>query len=304
MPELENLLQCDQMNIDTSMKNLTILEPRSTRLMESCILAITHVCQAYGKACRLDHHQQQFEGAIIKIPGFNSSLMETLHDAHLFGDSISDDPVLQAREASQAADCILSRLLLGLKFRRDLMFGLSDLLRLRLSSAMGILRTQVETMALLVHFVRNEADGRHWLETHDSAKGKLFHNKTRASISKIMRELGVDALYEHGSNMALHPRASGVAPGLLLAPVSLESHGQLSLSYQEIDSPEDLLFWICQFVRLHAKYIEAVPVAYPEVPQSIMEDPVITEFLDLEGEIYAKATPNRKRWASRQSGHP
>lgn len=289
MSEFEQQLIIDQNNVELSKETLRAIEPQALALIDLCMLAVRHLSDEYGRICDYNGHQERLERAIGLIPGFSVPLLDLLCDAALVGDKDGADPVADAVAALLAELNIVARALLCLRVGRELVFSLSDLLRLRISASLGVLRTQAETVALLRMLGKDANLGRKWLATVDDSRAKDFHRVFHGTVVENIRELGLEHDYNRGSNMSLHPRASGIAYGYLLGGCVGPSADAVTLTYQETGTPEGLLFWYCIHMRFYRLVLEKARLVIPELgPEFITHEP-IAQFLALEGDVRNRA---------------
>jgi hypothetical protein len=169
-----------------------------------------------------------------------------------------------AKDAVEKAYSVVARIYLLLRLRRDFLFGLADLLRLRLTTAIGYLRVQAESIAALALMGGDPALARDWLATCSRSEGKEFYRKHHQRIVQKLKQLDLYDYYEDGSNMSLHSRAFGVAPGIIIGEKG-SPQGHIKLTYQEIDDAVILFLWFCVYLRAHEKMIKKLLEALPEV---------------------------------------
>lgn len=167
MTELDQLLEVDNDNIGVSTHNLRAVAPRSLELIELCACALKHLFSEYGGVCGYDDLQERLEVASTKIPGYGLEMLNHIYDSVLIGQVDGEDPVGDAHKVMLAELNIMSRVMLCLRVGREFMFSMSDLLRLRVSSSLGVLRTQAETVALIRMLGQDQDLGRQWLATID-----------------------------------------------------------------------------------------------------------------------------------------
>jgi hypothetical protein len=173
------------------------------------------------------------------------------------------DPVAEAQDALRKGNSVIARVYLLLRLERDFLFGLSDLLRLRVTSMFGYLRVQTETVAILTLSSTDWAMAVDWLNSLEG--GKEFYKKYQGRIINKLRQLGLHHYYEDGSNTSLHSRVGGVAPGILIGGKKQTPVRQLRLTYQEIDDKVTLFLWFCVFLKAHKEMIDKLPEAVPEI---------------------------------------
>jgi hypothetical protein len=206
----------------------------------------------------------------------------------LIGQANPQDSSGLAKESFHKAVSIIARAQLTLRLGRDFLFGITDLLRLRITPALGYLRLQAESMGILRLLYEHPEMGEEWLASADYDKGKAFFDKWNSRVVEKIRAYGLHRDYVRGSNVALHSRASGITMGFLLGEKEKERPGEIRLLYQEIDDAGMLFIWFGVFLRFHRKLFLKVKDAIPELDDSQINASSIPTFLKLEDMIWAK----------------
>ena len=93
------------------------------------------------------------------------------------------------------------------------MWGASDILRVRLSPAIGYGRQRAEGFALLSLMNANPGIGRRWLRIMSDKEGERFYKKYQGKLVDEMVKAGLLGAYERGSGAALHVRFAGARAG-------------------------------------------------------------------------------------------
>jgi hypothetical protein len=91
--------------------------------------------------------------------------------------------------------------------------AVADLLRMRLTTPMGYLRLQCESIALLKLMKENPAITKQWMEIREDADGRRFFNKYQPRIRDILKAYELSDTYEHASSDAMHSRFIALAQG-------------------------------------------------------------------------------------------
>lgn len=125
------------------------------------------------------------------------------------------------------------RLLLLLLYRY-FRWGVSDLIRLRVTPVAGYARLQAETVALLSLFDETPALASDWLRASLTTDGgRKFFRQTQGDLNRLMAREGVANFYERGSSSFQHVRMTSAVPGLKIGD------GATRLQDQEFD-PDDV----------------------------------------------------------------
>jgi hypothetical protein len=258
---LERLAECDEKNLNQSKHVLVKLHPKSLEIADECAKLFEEVSLRFGDRCGYDKYNHQVNEWLKQQGGNPEETAKLLQTAVLIGQGPGDDPVLKAKTDLQKAYSVIARCILLLRLGRDYLFGLTDLLRLRLASLFGYLRLQTESVAILMLMAKDSDIAADWL----NLEGKEFYGKYhRRRIVQEIKDIDLYQYYEEGSNIALHSRVLGVAAGIAVGNKST-GRGQILLTYQDIDDSVDLFSWFCIYLRAHERMIQKLQRAVPEI---------------------------------------
>lgn len=289
MSELDNLLACDDENIKISKEALLKIEPTTLDVIESCIRTLDRLSRKFGELCKYDEHHQSLEDWAKDFGLKDNQAINYLRDALLIGGDESNDPTSKARVDLHKTIAILARVHISLRLRRDFLFGITDILRLRITSALGYMRVQSESFGQLKLLVHHPELGEDWFASADEKKGKHFHDKWHSRVVSAIRDLDLHSDYSLGTNMAHHTRASGTASGILLGGKSNKKSGEIRLIFQETDDYRILFFWLGVYLKFHRKALQHASVLYPELSDADITEAGLHEFIENEKLIWSKA---------------
>jgi hypothetical protein len=156
-----------------------------------------------------------------------------------------------------------ARRILLLLLQRHYMWAATDLLRMRLTMALGYCRQEAEAIALLV-LVRNSPDlGIQWLRVRTDEDGVAFFKETQHELRSTLQQLELSGAYERGSGWALHVRFASAVPGLSLD----RQPNQIWLGFQEVrpDEPFQYYLDVLAFLSTQVRVARALGHAFPEV---------------------------------------
>lgn len=146
--------------------------------------------------------------------------------------------IIKAQELSSTANALVPKGIVLLMIGRAYMWAVTDLLRLRVTSAYGYVRNQAEGVALLRIFDESPARAAAWMEVETDEEGVRFYKKTQKRLNRVLVETGLKRAYEIGSGYSQHVRLAGASHGF--AELRREREGQpvhrLGVALQEIDS--------------------------------------------------------------------
>jgi hypothetical protein len=215
----------------------------------------------FGQVSGYDKHNLSLNDWLQSQAGSAGELVKFLEQATLIGDAGPSDPVSQARADLHRAHSVIARTYLVLRLRRDFLLGLSDLMKFRLIPALGYLRIQSESTAILALMVVDPGMSTDWLNPHSGGK---FYKRYHSKVVEKMKSLAIYEFYDQGSEMALHSRVHGVIPGLLIDE-DATSRGDAVLTYQEFAGPLDFLVWFGIYLRAHQRLLSGIEEGLPEI---------------------------------------
>jgi hypothetical protein len=111
-------------------------------------------------------------------------------------------------------------------------WGISDLLRMRITGAHGYLRLQAECVGLIELFLRDPNLAERWFSIRTERDGKQFFGDTQRQLRDVLGPRQLLKVYDIASSSALHVRMAGLSRALSFEP------GAMTLPDQEFD-PED-----------------------------------------------------------------
>jgi hypothetical protein len=185
---------------------------------------------------------------------------------------LSDQGLIERLKAGQAhdiegADAAWMRLwtLRLVKFtvmacQRYWSWGSLELFRLRQTAALGYLRLEAESMALVVLFLEDDALADRWANI-TKAEAKKFFSETQPRVKKVLAKYDLNNTYDIASGSSQHVRMAGLVRALSSKP------GELSLRDQEFspDDPYSFHLGVAHFHRIHARILPALGSVLPEV---------------------------------------
>ena len=293
--KLNSLVGKDSDNIAASRQALNDIEPASLMAVEKAAEVLDNVPQLFGKICEYAKHHKVVSDWALSMGLRGEEELQLVRDAVLIGKPQASDQSEMAKESLEKAVSIISRCQLSLRLGRDFLFGTTDLLRLRITPALGYLRLQSETIAILRLLYEKPQMSEEWLASAYPDGGKPFYDKWHREILKRIRDFGLHPDYLFGTNMALHSRASGLSMGIMVGASEKEIPGQTRFAYQEADDPGTLFFWFGMFLRFHQKLLLHLKDIFPELDSSAIDSSGLPEFLRLEQTVWTKVREKHSR---------
>lgn len=176
--ELDKLAECDKGNLAESKRALLAFHPDSFRATDECAKVLERIGVLFGEACGYDEYNQQLNKWLKTQAGSAEENVRFLEQATLIGQMTGQDPVADAKDAVGKANSVIARVYLLLRLGRDFFFGLSDLLRFRVTSMVGYLRVQCETTAILALLGADLATAVEWLNMASPKQARSFITST------------------------------------------------------------------------------------------------------------------------------
>lgn len=261
LPEVDRIQESDRSNYVASKAELFKICPSAIAAVQSCVAYLAALADGFG--ARSNYHALNAIVAdwLEQLPPPHEDHIRRLEAAAAQNDSTD---LKDAREAYHRAYSALARSSLLLRLRRDFVFGIGDLLKLRVTPPLGLLRLQCESTALMHLMAERPSIATRWMKTLQQQEGRQFYNDFHSQIVAKLRNLILYEHYEQGSGIALHSRVGGVAPGVLAAQ-ALAEPGAVALAYQEVTNARDLLFWLALFLKVHAEILGTLQPSLPEL---------------------------------------
>lgn len=207
----------------------------------------------------------------------------------------------------RADDRILSRRLRGLVFTmidRAYHWGLSDLLRMRLTPAIGYQRIEAEAFALICQMRHHPHIARQWKDIASDAEGVAFYKKHQGALRDEMARAKLDFAYDSASGIALHVRFAGAVHGFRYEAREdgVLFTDEIKLLCQELDpkEPQYFLAPTLGFVRTQDRVFAALPGAFPEIHDETWSESVarFTRLVDALARRFVERFPEQvSRWA-------
>jgi hypothetical protein len=258
MSAIQDLLEADQANTANSIDALQQFSPDLPSALDYAADLFDQFVRHVGEA--LDDTEELRRGnAIAEELGLEpEQLRELLNDVKPAMGKIEEARTIWRQLYARQARRILLLLL-----QRHYMWAATDLLRMRLTPALGYCRQEAEAIALLV-LVRNSPDlGIRWLRVRTDEEGVAFFKETQRELRPTLQQLELSGAYERGSAWALHVRFASAVPGLSLD----HQPNQIWLGFQEVrpDEPFQYYLDVLAFLSTQVRVVRALGDAFPEV---------------------------------------
>jgi len=220
----------------------------------------------------------------------------------------SDDP--EIREAVMAFHRSWSRRMRGILLQlayKQYMFSITDLLRLRVINAMGYLRNQIESFALMSLFMSEPSRAREWMNIRSDQDGRDFYRSTQSAIASFRAKHDLDFAWEMASGSSQHVRFSSAILGMESEAYTQDSQHvhEIRVSFQEANrsQPESFILRGLTILRTQDRLFASIPDVLPELESSDHLRNAIDHLREKVDRLYARVPQvfpeQARRWQNR-----
>jgi len=290
MTEIDKLIEADEVNCKESLKFFNQFDPSLATAFDDASNLFSAFSRSFSHGAIDDDTQHSIsklakEGALIE-----SELKEVLNGRKppklaedLFEEIISNRNDYYSRR---------SRAILLLQTYRSYMWAATDIRRLRVGNAIGLMRLEIESVALMSLFQSKNELAYRWFNIKGDQQGRDFFNKTKKDVSKFSEGFELTVEWNLASSAAQHSRFIGIVDAL-----SISSSSQIdrytdnySVAFQDFDQekPEQLIVRALYVLRTQAKLFVPLQLALPEVRDPLLIETRIPKFINKLGLLYDK----------------
>jgi len=133
--------------------------------------------------------------------------------------------------------------------QKQFRWAATDLMRGRVTSALGHTRLQIESVSLMNLFKDEPERAHEWFAAQDETSGMAFFHATRQDLEKVRKKLHLNAAYKRASGQAQHVRMSTLLFSYRIAERSDEAGSRLYAPDNEFN-PGDALRYLDAFLAL------------------------------------------------------
>lgn len=229
MAPLDELISADAVNVPTARHILQEFDPDLVPVLElaSELFDQLFAYSASGFGERDAADDDELERLRLTLRLDMAQMLELVRGDAPVATADAPRTVWRRMQARKAQVFVL--LLLYRYFR----WGVTDLLRLRVTPVTGYARLQAEACALIRLFASAPEYAQQWLGIRSDGDGTRFYRASQTELRRIMEAEGLAPFYERGSGGFQHVRLMSAVPGLTLTEIGTQ------LRDQEID-PTDL----------------------------------------------------------------
>jgi len=290
MAEIDKLIEADETNCKRSIKLFNQFDPLLGTSFNDAANLLNIFSRSFSHGAT-DDDTKHFISELAKEGGLKESeLRQALNSRKpssmkndLFEKIVSNRNDYYSRR---------SRGLLLLQAYRSYMYAATDIRRLRAGTAIGLMRLEIEAVALMSLFQANTELAFTWFNLKGDRQGKDFYNKTKKAVSEFCDRFELMVEWNLASSASQHSRFIGLIDGLSISSSSqFERYTDyFSLAFQDFDpeKPEQLIVRGLYILRTQAKLLLPLQLALPEVSDPLLLETRIPKFLKNIGVLYEK----------------
>ncbi len=290
MTEIDKLIEADQKNCQQSIKLFNQFDPLLVTLFDDAANLFNVFSRSFSHGATDDDTQHSFS-KLAKEGGLTESeIVEVLNGKKL--SSMNDDLFEKIISNRNEYYGRRSRGLLLLQAYRSFMYAATDIRRLRVGTAFGFMRLEIEAVALMSLFQVNTKLAYAWFHLKGDRQGRDFNNKTKKDVLKFCDRYELTGEWNLASSSSQHSRLIGLVDGLTISSSSqFERYtDNFSLAFQDFDpeKPEQLLVRALYILRTQAKLLLPLQLALPEVSDPLLLETRTPKFIKNIGLLYDK----------------
>jgi len=290
MTEINELIEADETNSQQSLKLFNQFDPSLITLFDDAANILIVFLRTFGHGATDDDTQSSMlelanEGGFTEpelkqaLKGNKPSSMRN----DLFEKIVSYRNDYYGRR---------SRGLLLLQAYRSYMYAATDIRRLKAGTAIGLMRLEIEAVALMSLFQTKTELAYTWFNLKGDRQGKDFYNKTKKDVAEFCDRFELTVEWNLASSSSQHSRLIGLIDGLSISSSSESGRYTdiFSLALQDFDSekPEQFIARALYILRTQAKLLLPLQLALPEVSDPLLLETRIPMFIKNIGVLYDK----------------
>jgi len=290
MTEIDKLIEADQTNCQQSIKLFNQFDPLLVISFDDAANLFNAFSRSFSHGATDDDTQHSIS-KLAKEGGLTESeIREVLNGKKL--SSMNDDLFEKIISNRNEYYSRRSRGLLLLQAYRSFMYAATDIRRLRVGTAFGFMRLEIEAVALMSLFQVNTKLAYAWFHLKGDRQGRDFYNKTKKGVLEFCNSYELTGEWNLASSSSQHSRFIGLVDGLSISSSSqFERYtDNFSLAFQDFDpeKPEQLIVRALYILRTQAKLLLPLQLALPEVSDPLLLETRTPKFIKNIGLLYDK----------------
>lgn len=290
MTEIDKLIEADETNCQQSIKFFNQFDSLLVASFNDAANLFNVFSRSFSHGATDDETQHSISKLAKEEGLLESEIREVLNGKKL--SSMNDDLFEKIISNRNEYYSRRSRGLLLLQAYRSFMYAATDIRRLRVGTAFGFLRLEIEAIALMSLFQVNTKLAYTWFNLKGDRQGRDFYNKTKKDVLEFCDRWELTGEWNLASSSSQHSRFIGLVDGLSISSSSqLERYtDNFSLAFQDFDpeKPEQLLVRALYILRTQAKLLLPLKLALPEVSDPLLLETRTPKFIKNIGLLYDK----------------
>lgn len=275
MGNIDELLAADEKNVQGTRACLDAFSSKLPEAMDTAVGMYHTFARVIGQQAPIDQDLREVAECAEALEAKDAAALNAIRAAQPSGPAVA---ALLA-QLNQIELRIESRIVRGIVFTqiaRAYLWGFSDILRMRITAAIGYQRLQAEGFGLLCVMRDDPAVALEWRGIVNDEEGKRFFKKHQSKVMQEIEKADLTYAYEQGSGVALHLRFAGAVHGLSFdsGPVGARIAMTTELSCQELrpEAPQNFIIQVLGVLETQVRILAALTTAWPGPA-----DPIWTE---------------------------
>lgn len=290
MSEINKLIEADEINSKESLKLFNQFDSSIATAFDDASNLFSAFSRSFSHGATDDDTQQSISKLAKEGTLTESELKEVLNGRKppKLADDLFDEIISKRNDYYSRR----SRAILLLHTYRSYMWAATDIRRLRVGNALGLMRSEIESVALMSLFQSKNELAYRWFNIKGDQQGWDFFNKTKKDVSKFSKRFELTVEWNLASSAAQHSRFIGIVDAL-----SISSSSQIdrytdnySVAFEDFDQqkPEQLIVRALYVLRTQAKLFTPLQLALPEVRDALLIETRLPMFIKNLGLLYDK----------------
>jgi len=281
MSEIQLLLEADSKNVEATKQLYADYHPYLTEALDEAAALFKTLSRAYGQKAKDDADSKMLNDLADRYGISGADELRSLIESPPPNDPAKLDFLSEFNELEHRWMSRRVRGMLLLLSFRCYMFAATDLFRIRISSAIGHLRVQVEAVALMNMICKKPDIASEWIKISNHKEGKRFFRSH--PIRDFIDKHDLAHAWNLASGSAQHARFASIVYGLAQV-TSQKDHrriDQYNVVFQEGEPHERILYTLF-LLRTQYQLFIAIREGLEEV-----EDPLLinTRFPNFKSKV-------------------
>ena len=282
MGDIQDLIDVDSKNVVVTLKYFDNYDKKLMECFETAASLFRSFSHVYSQEATDDYDIQEVDDIVERLQLENQDELNRMLDHNYPPDpSIQSEVNFLGNIESNYYSRRVRGMLLLLCYR-SYMFSATDMLRMRITSALGNMRLAIESAAYTV-IIRNIPEvGKIWFNLRTDKEGKRFYRKHSSELGKIIEQYSLEFLWNFASSSTQHARPHSVAFGIDLSnSIDRDRYSnEFGLRFQELDqdSPDDFFLKVLFLLRIQERIFSVLKEGLSEIADPILLETRLPSF--------------------------